>query len=236
MNRRLIIPIVLWCALLSQAAQAQFGISVAGVGVRHFGKVGIGEYPINNPNEVIPNGFPTLFGPKLRGTYGFPRKGGKNSVSLGVGYYFPTREVNVLYGGVTMKPRTLEMELSYHRYFIGTYDFSEFKLYGIVGVSAIQMYHNYNIPDIELVIPGERKYFDNSVVQTGHYNIGLGTELPVGGSFFFLEGRVSIHGNTYYRRTTIMASSLGYFGSVTAGMRFPINGREPGRHPRTRRR
>jgi hypothetical protein len=222
---------ILTIALLvaaSQLAHAQFTITVAGAANRYLGPVPRGEYPVLDPQQ-----FPTLVGLKVGGSFGFPYRNTKNSINLHYGYYFPTGTIDVNYGGVTMRPQTMELELNYHRYFVGVYNFDEFKFYGILGFSGILMDHRYTVPDPALINPGEIKFFRNTIIQAGYYNVGLGVEIPTpAGIMLFLEAKASIHGNVFFRHTTIWESSLNYFGSGTFGLRFPITGREKGRHPR----
>jgi|GEM_PF-5283070 len=228
MNTLRALPIVVLLATFAHLAQAQFTINVAGAAIRHLGPLPRGEYPINNPQE-----FPTLVGIKIGGSFGFPYEATKNSINLNFGYYFPTSSIDVNYGGVTMKPQTMELELNYHRFFVGIYNYDEFKFYGILGVTGVLMDQRYDVPDVNLISAGEVKYFRNSIVQMGHYNVGLGVEVPTPmGAMLFLEAKAAIHANVFYRHTTVWESSLNYFGSATFGLRIPISGRERGKHSR----
>lgn len=205
---------------------AQFSISLGGGTAKYFGKT-IGIYP-----QINPNTFPFIFGGKLRGAYGFLEK---NSVNLSFGYYAPSLPIDN-YGNYTLnslRVQNMELELNYHRYLSGRYSFPEPKTYALIGFSAVMSRHEVEGP-IELVAPGERKFFEDRLIETGHMNIGLGGEVPVRGIFLFLEAKASIHVNAFLNKTTIWETSLINFGAATAGMRFLVGNGRRSRAPRGR--
>lgn len=199
------------------ALQAQFSVSLGGTFGKHVGKAeGWGMYPITNPNA-----FPPLLGGKIRGTYGFLSR---NSIGLGFAYYAPASLDNVgNYSTASLSAQAMELELNYHRYFSGDYNMDDFKFYGILGLSAIMMRHTFALENPDHVAAGELKFFENDLIQTGHINVGLGVELPVGGAFIFLEGKTAVHANAFVDNTTVWETSLVYLASGTAGVRIPIN-------------
>ncbi|WP_250631347.1 hypothetical protein [Rhodoflexus caldus] len=197
-------------------AFAQFSVSIGGGTAKYFGKT-IGIYP-----QVNPNTFPFIFGGKLRVGYGFFEQ---NSINLSFGYYAPSSPLDN-YGNYTLtslRVQNMELELNYHRYLSGRYSFPEAKTYALVGFSAVMSNHNVD-GAIELVSSGERKYFENRRIETGHVNIGLGGEVPVRGAFLFLEAKAAIHMNAFLNKTTIWETSLINFGAATAGVRFLVGG------------
>jgi hypothetical protein len=207
-------------------AFAQFSVSIGGGTAKYFGKT-IGIYP-----QVNPNSFPFIFGGKLRAGYGFLEQ---NSVNLSFGYYAPSAALDNYgsYANTFLRVQNLELELNYHRYLSGRYSFPEAKTYALVGFSAIMSNHNVD-GAIELVSSGERKFFENRRIETGHLNIGLGGEVPVRGAFLFLEAKAAIHLNAFLNKTTIWETSLINFGAAAAGVRFLVGGGGRSRAPRSR--
>ncbi|MCS7019929.1 MAG: hypothetical protein RMJ87_12710, partial [Cytophagales bacterium] len=187
----------------------------------------IGLYP-----QINPNTFPFIFGGKLRVGYGFFEK---NTVNLSFGYYAPSLPVDN-YGNYTLtslRVQNMELELNYHRYLSGRYSFPEAKTYALIGFSAIMSKHNVD-GAVELVSSGERKFFEDRHIETGHVNIGLGGEIPVRGAFLFLEAKAAIHLNAFLNKTTIWETSLINFGAATAGVRFFLSGKRRSGAPRGR--
>jgi hypothetical protein len=207
-------------------AFAQFSVSIGGGTAKYFGKT-IGTFP-----QVDPNTFPFIFGGKLRGSYGFFER---NSVNMSVGYYAPSLPLEN-YGNyifATLRVQNTELELNYHRYLSGRYSFPEAKTYALIGFSAIMSRHDVGGP-IESVSSGERKLYEDRLIETGHVNIGLGGEVPVRGAFLFLEAKAAIHMNAFLNKTTIWETSLINFGAATAGVRFLVGGGGRSRAPRGR--
>jgi len=204
---------------------AQFSVSIGGGTAKYFGKT-IGIYP-----QVNPNTFPFVFGGKLRAGYGFFEK---NSINLGFGYYAPSAPLDNYgnYVQTSLRVQNMELEFNYHRYLSGRYSFPEAKTYALAGFSAIMSNHKVD-GAVELVSSGERKFFENRLIETGHFNIGFGGEVPVRNVFLFLEAKAAIHVNAFLNKTTIWETSLINFGAATAGVRFMVGGRRS-RAPRGR--
>lgn len=211
---------------VSYGAFAQFSVSLGGGTAKYFGKT-IGIYP-----QINPNTFPFIFGGKLRGSYGFFEQ---NSINLSLGYYAPSAPLE-RYGGyvqTSLRVQNIELEFNYHRYLSGRYSFPEAKTYALVGFSAILSNHDVS-GQVEFVSSGERKFFEDRRIETGHVNIGFGGEVPVRGVFLFLETKAAIHVNAFLNKTTIWETSLINFGAATAGMRFLVGGGGRSRAPRSR--
>lgn len=206
------------CLLYSANCWAQFSVSLGGSTRKYFGKT-IGLYPQVNPNTTS-----FIFGGKLRLGYGFFHR---HSVNLGVAYFAPSAPVE-RYGDylIDMSFQNIELEFNYHYYFSGRYDFPEAKAYLLTGFSAINSHHRIVGGVVELVAPGERKFFENRRIETGHWNLGIGGEVPLrrGSAFWFLEAKAAIHVNAFVKKTTIWETSLINFGSATTGVRFLIGG------------
>ncbi|WP_448519814.1 hypothetical protein [Rhodoflexus sp.] len=212
--------------LSTSRAFAQFSVSLGGGTAKYFGKT-IGLYP-----QVDPNTFPFIFGGKLRGSYGFFER---NSINLSFGYFAPSAPLGNYgsYVQTSLRVQNMELELNYHRYLSGRYSFPEAKTYVLAGFSAILSNHDVS-GAVELVSSGERKFFEDRRIETGHINLGLGGEVPVGGAFLFLEAKAAIHVNAFLNRTTIWETSLINFGAATAGVRFLVGGGGKSRSPKSR--
>ncbi|SFF23695.1 hypothetical protein [Thermoflexibacter ruber] len=206
--------------IFAQQSYAQF-FSVGGgiANSRYFGKRA--DYPLQTPKD-----YPHTFGLKLRGSYGgFGDR--KNALNASFTYFFPTKSIDLQYGGATLRGKAMELEINYLRYLRGRYIDDALNVYAIGGFSGTINTLDYNVPAPELIIPGEQKYFKDETTLFGYFNIGIGAEYPVGELYVFLEGKAAIHLNAYVSNTTIWQNNLMYWGGGTFGVRYPLLPKRP---------